>query len=135
MNPTTQEDPLATNTKTFLVDDLDETDADETVSFSLDGVNYEIDLSEKNAHEMRELIGRYCDHGRRLRRGAPTGRPKTDGGWNSAQPPIRPGRLKKEERAAITRFAQTHHLPAPSARGKIAAELKLAWQEAGSPMT
>ena len=32
-----------------LVDDIDNGDADETVKFALDGIQYEIDLSEKNA--------------------------------------------------------------------------------------
>lgn len=45
-----------------LIDDLDptrETDAQETVRFSLDGVDYEIDLSEENASALREALGRY----------------------------------------------------------------------------
>ena len=32
-----------------LVDDIDGSEADETVEFGLDGVNYEIDLSAENA--------------------------------------------------------------------------------------
>ena len=39
-----------------LVDDLDGGDADETVKFSLDGVQYEIDLSKKNADKMRNAV-------------------------------------------------------------------------------
>ena len=35
-----------------LVDDLDGGDADETVKFALDGVQYEIDLSKANAGEI-----------------------------------------------------------------------------------
>ena len=37
-----------------LEDDLDGTDADETVTFSLDGVGYEIDLSSANAATLRD---------------------------------------------------------------------------------
>lgn len=41
-----------------LVDDLDGTTSDniETVSFGLDGVNYEIDLNEDNASNLRESL-------------------------------------------------------------------------------
>ena len=36
-----------------LVDDLDETEADETVEFGIDGATYEIDLSDSNAAKLR----------------------------------------------------------------------------------
>ena len=38
-----------------LVDDIDGSEADETVQFALDGVTYEIDLSAENAEELREF--------------------------------------------------------------------------------
>lgn len=37
----------------------------ETVSFSLDGVNYEIDLTTKEADELRAALKTYVDAGRR----------------------------------------------------------------------
>ncbi len=44
----------------ILVDDLDQTKpADETVSFSLDGREYEMDLSQAHADELRKMAGRY----------------------------------------------------------------------------
>jgi hypothetical protein len=52
-----------------LVDDLDGGDADETVKFSLDGVQYEIDLSKKNAGKLRDLFGPYVGAGSRVGRG------------------------------------------------------------------
>jgi hypothetical protein len=42
-----------------LVDDLDGTEAAETVTFAIDGSNYEIDLSQKNAAALREALRRY----------------------------------------------------------------------------
>jgi hypothetical protein len=51
---------------TTLVDDIDGTDADETVSFALDGKNYEIDLSSDKAEALREIIRPYGEKGRRL---------------------------------------------------------------------
>ncbi|GIJ30728.1 Lsr2 family protein [Micromonospora qiuiae] len=52
-----------------LVDDLDGGDADETVKFALDGVQYEIDLSSGNAGKLREVFGPYLAHGTKVGRG------------------------------------------------------------------
>ena len=52
-----------------LVDDIDGGDADETVKFSLDGVQYEIDLSKKNAGKLRDLFAPYLEAGSRVGRG------------------------------------------------------------------
>lgn len=51
-----------------LIDDIDGTTAEETVSFSLDGVYYEIDLTTENADELRSLFARYTDSARRVGR-------------------------------------------------------------------
>lgn len=49
-----------------LIDDLDpEQEADETVLFGLDGVEYEIDLSGDNAEKLRDALSEYLDHARR----------------------------------------------------------------------
>ncbi|MFC7597569.1 Lsr2 family protein [Terrabacter sp. GCM10028922] len=42
-----------------LIDDLDGSEATESVTFALDGSKYEIDPSEKNASELREALTRY----------------------------------------------------------------------------
>ena len=47
-----------------LVDDVDGSEAAETVSFALDGKSYEIDLSKRNAAALRKLLGRYIDAAR-----------------------------------------------------------------------
>ncbi|MFF5174057.1 Lsr2 family protein [Micromonospora sp. NPDC000089] len=52
-----------------LVDDLDGGDADETVKFALDGVQYEIDLSSSNAKKLREAFAQYTAHGNKVGRG------------------------------------------------------------------
>ena len=41
-------------------------DAAETVSFSLDGVDYEIDLNDANAQSLRDALARYIGAGRRV---------------------------------------------------------------------
>ena len=53
---------MATFTRTYLVDDLDESEEDvENVLFALDGTNYEIDLSAANAGRLREKLARFID--------------------------------------------------------------------------
>jgi hypothetical protein len=48
-----------------VTDDLDGTEAVETVSFGFDGTSYEIDLSKKNAATLRKSLDRYVQAGRR----------------------------------------------------------------------
>src|SRR5262249_54065174 len=51
-----------------LVDDLDaDKTADETVSFGLDGRDYEIDLSKAHAGELRKMANRYIAAARRAK--------------------------------------------------------------------
>jgi len=49
-----------------LIDDLDGTEAGETVRFELDGRNYEIDLSTPNANELRRAFEPYVERAKRL---------------------------------------------------------------------
>lgn len=51
---------------TQLVDDLDGSEASETVVFALDGKTYEIDLNEKNATKLRKALAPYAEKGRKL---------------------------------------------------------------------
>jgi hypothetical protein len=55
------------NVTVTLVDDLDQTRADETVSFGLDGRDYEIDLSKAHAGELRKMVSRYTVVARRAK--------------------------------------------------------------------
>ena len=56
---------MAQKVQVLLVDDLDGGEARETVSFALDGVTYEIDLSEANASKMRDQLAKWIGHARR----------------------------------------------------------------------
>jgi hypothetical protein len=57
---------MAQKTMVVLEDDIEGGEADETVRFSLDGVSYEIDLSDKNAAKLRDDFAKYTGQGRRL---------------------------------------------------------------------
>lgn len=60
---------MAQKIQVILVDDIDGGDADETVSFGLDGVMYEIDLSAKNAQKLRDAFAPYVAEARKARGG------------------------------------------------------------------
>lgn len=65
---------MAQKVQVILVDDIDGGSAEETVSFSLDGVSYEIDLSATNAAQLRDSFARYVGTARRVGGRAVTGR-------------------------------------------------------------
>ena len=68
-----------------LVDDLDESEADETVTFGLDGATYEIDLNAEHAGELRDALAIYIAHSRRagnVRGRVATRRAASSGGGN-----------------------------------------------------
>jgi Lsr2 len=56
---------MAQRTEVLLIDDLDGSSADETVAFGLDGSAYEIDLSAKNANQLRKSLASYVASSRK----------------------------------------------------------------------
>ncbi len=50
---------MAQKVEVTLIDDLDGGKADETITFGLDGTQYVIDLSDKNATRLRESLAKY----------------------------------------------------------------------------
>lgn len=57
---------MATKTTVVLVDDLNGEPADTTLRFDLDAREYELDLTDENARELREVFGRYISAARRV---------------------------------------------------------------------
>lgn len=56
---------MAQKVQVFLVDDLDGGEAEETVSFGVDGTSYEIDLSGEHASKLREVLAPYVEVARK----------------------------------------------------------------------
>ncbi|MEG3614572.1 Lsr2 family protein [Isoptericola haloaureus] len=56
---------MVQKTQVVLLDDIDGTEGDETVTFALDGVSYEIDLTSAHAAELRESLAKWIGHGRK----------------------------------------------------------------------
>ncbi|MGF0118769.1 histone-like nucleoid-structuring protein Lsr2 [Promicromonospora sp. Marseille-Q5078] len=101
----------------ILVDDVDGTDADETVTFSLDGVTYEIDLTTKHADELRTAVGKWVEHARKT--STRSGRPSARSG----------ARTDREQLAKIREWARANGHEV-SDRGRIAAPILKAYQAA-----
>ena len=57
---------MAQRVQVLLVDDIDGGEAEETVTFGLDGVSYEVDLSAENAEQLREALAAYVEVGRKV---------------------------------------------------------------------
>jgi nucleoid-associated protein Lsr2 len=85
-----------------LIDDLDQSVAEETVSFALDGTNYEIDLSAENAAKFRDTLAEYVANARRASRGG--------GGTRMPSAPrrARPARGDREQTQAIREWARSN---------------------------
>lgn len=56
---------MARKTQVLLVDDIDGSDATNTVTFGLDGVAYEIDLNDDNAQQLRSTLEKWTALARR----------------------------------------------------------------------
>jgi hypothetical protein len=57
---------MAQRIQTLLIDDIDGGEAAGTVRFSLDGTEYEIDLSAAHSDELRKALEQYLAHARRV---------------------------------------------------------------------
>ena len=57
---------MAQRVNVVLVDDLDGSEASETVRFGLDGNNYAIDLSEAHANELRDALAKFVGVARKM---------------------------------------------------------------------
>ena len=61
---------MAQKIQTLFIDDIDGGEAEGTVRFSLDGTEYEIDLSAKHSAELRDALKEYIGHARKVSGGS-----------------------------------------------------------------
>ncbi|WP_227982256.1 histone-like nucleoid-structuring protein Lsr2 [Nocardia spumae] len=102
-----------------LIDDLDgKSEAQETVSFSLDGVAYEIDLSSKNAGKLRGVLRPWIESARKVGRSP---RAKNATGARTA--------AGKAQTGAIREWAKSNGYNV-SSRGRIQADIIAAYNKA-----
>jgi hypothetical protein len=107
---------MAQKVRVLLIDDLDGSDAVETVSFAVDGVTYEIDLNEKNAGDLREAFAPWIGHARR------SGGRRSAGRRGSSS-------AKSGDTAAIREWARSNGYEV-SDRGRVPAEIREAYTAA-----
>lgn len=98
-----------------LEDDLDNSEAAETIVFGLDSVSYEIDLSEENAAKLRDLLAPYVASGRRVGGKRKIAGRRRSGGANSA--------------TEIRAWANENGYKV-STRGRVPAEVREAYERA-----
>ncbi|MEE6273772.1 histone-like nucleoid-structuring protein Lsr2 [Georgenia wangjunii] len=109
---------MAQKVQVTLVDDIDGTKADETISFSLDGASYEIDLTREHATALRESFAEWIGHARRSGgRKAPARRRSTGGGATDSDA----GKIREWARANGYTVSE---------RGRISAEVREAYAKA-----
>lgn len=108
---------MAQKVQVILVDDIDGGEAQETVSFSLDGVSYELDLSKKNAAKLRDTLAQYVASARRVSgRGRGRGRGRVGG-------------TRGTDTSAIRQWARDQGLKV-SDRGRVPADILAKYEAA-----
>ncbi|GAA3373913.1 Lsr2 family protein [Streptomyces sannanensis] len=108
---------MAQKVQVLLVDDLDGSEADETVTFALDGKTYEIDLTAANADKLRASLADYVKAARRAGGRAAGGRGKV----RVATP--------SKDTAEIRKWAKENGYNVND-RGRVPAEIREAYEKA-----
>jgi hypothetical protein len=110
---------MATKTVVHLVDDLTEEPADTTVQFGIDGREYELDLTDTNAQELRNLFARYIPVARKV------------GARRTAKPAAAPKPFSGFDPAAVRAWAAGNGMTV-NARGRIKSDVIEAYRAAGN---
>lgn len=110
---------MAQKVKIILIDDIDGGEADETVRFGLDGVPYEIDLSETHAAELRSALSDYVGAARR----GGQSKQRTGASGASSSP------SRNQEAARIREWAKENGYNV-SSRGRVNGEIVEAYRAA-----
>jgi hypothetical protein len=107
---------VAQKVNIVLIDDIDGSDAVETVSFGLDGTSYEIDLNKKNAAALRDALAGYVGNGRKVTGARRAGR-------RAASTSLGPSAREVRD------WARSNGFKVPD-RGRIPAEIREAFDKA-----
>ncbi|MEU1624349.1 Lsr2 family protein [Streptomyces sp. NPDC020096] len=109
---------MAQKVQVLLVDDITGGEADETVTFALDGATYEIDLTTENADKLRGLLSEYVDAGRKTG-GRSRGRGRT----------VRTAAASSQDTAKIRAWAKENGYEVND-RGRVPATIREAYEKA-----
>ena len=114
---------MAQRVQIVLEDDLDGGVAAETVTFGLDGVNYEIDLSDKNAGKLRDEFATWIGHARRSGGRRAAGRRSGSGSSSTSSASSR------RDLSAVRAWARSNGHQV-SDRGRVSAAVQEAYDKA-----
>ena len=106
---------MAQKVHIVLIDDIDQSDAEETVTFGLDGKEFAIDLNKKNARSLRDSLAPYVAHARPV--SGLSGRRSSSKAASGAAP------------SEIRAWARENGFDVPE-RGRVAAEVREAYAAA-----
>ena len=109
---------MASKTVVYLEDDLDGSEAAETVTFTIQGVEYELDLSEKNLTKFLKAVDPYVEAARRV-----GGRKRSGSAAKASSGAI--------DTQAVRAWAVSNGYDV-SSRGRIAANVVEAYRAAGN---
>src|SRR4051794_21680736 len=107
---------MAQKVSIVLVDDIDGSEASETITFGLDGTSYEIDLNEKNAAALRDALSSYVGHARKVSGGTRRARKAPAGADGASAREIRD-------------WARSNGYDVPE-RGRVSADVRAAFDAA-----
>ena len=119
---------MAQKVQVLLVDDIDQGEAAETVTFALDGVTYEIDLSEEHASALREAFAPWVGHARRVGGRGAAGK-RTSAPKQAAKAPAGGGEGGGRDTGEVRTWARENGYTV-SHRGRISAEILQAFDDA-----
>ena len=116
---------MAQRTTVQLIDDITgeaiEDGKGRTVTFAVDGVDYEIDLAEKQANKFAEALETYVSHAR-----------KVGGRRASSSTPNRSSKSQRDyEPKAVREWAKSNKIELPP-RGRIPADVIQKFRDAGN---
>lgn len=112
------EGEVAQRVQIILEDDFDGGEADETVSFALDGAEYEIDLSTDNAADLRNALAPWLGHARKV------------GGRRRSRPASRSSANDSGGSTSDMRAWAVANGMEVSSRGRISGEVREAYEQA-----
>ena len=111
-----------------LTDDLDGSEATETVRFALDGTWYEIDLNPGNAEKLREVVREWISHARKAgTTGSGTGAARSGAGSRPVSRGDRERRPADPRNAAIREWARSEGIEM-GGHGRIPAHVRAMYE-------
>lgn len=115
---------MAQKTTVQLIDDITgeaiEDGKGRTVTFAVDGVEYEIDLAEKQADKFAEALDTYVTHARKV------------GGRRAVSSPTRSSKASRDyDPKAVRAWARSNNVELP-ARGRIPADVIQRFRDSGN---